>query len=393
MSITTASNTPVSNNAIVLGPYDTDNSNAYGFSSNQLTVQVENIGGGLISEQSNDGVTWYSQTTLATGVTVIPVTTRFVRVRASGSGTPIITARLANAPVSTVTGGSGGGGSGGGPATIANGADVAEGSTTDAVPSSVSSSPLTQISAQKGILAGIGFPADAAATSSTSSSSQISLLKWLGVLLSKFAWGTAGGQTVEGTNADGAADAGNPLKVGAVYKATTPVYSDGQRTTMQVDANGNLRSAMILGSSNQPGDAIGNSQFTWMGTRANNPATQTSPFVANMYLNSSGSWDRVRGDTNGAWSKQPPLAGTDRSLTATTTAQTLIPANTIRSKFFIKNDSTVDVWINIGGTATAAAGTGNMKIAASGGYFEFTGSNSAISVIATANAAITAREF
>lgn len=88
-----------------------------------------------------------------------------------------------------------------------------------------------------------------------------------------------------------------------------------------------------------------------------------------------------------------PLTGTDRSVTATTTSAQLMAANTSRTKFFVKNDSTIDVWINFGATAVATAGGGNMKIAA-GGYFEFAGSSSAINIIAASTtAAVTAREF
>lgn len=89
-----------------------------------------------------------------------------------------------------------------------------------------------------------------------------------------------------------------------------------------------------------------------------------------------------------------PLAGTDRSITATTTSAQLMAANTTRTKFYIKNDSTIDVWINLGATAVATPGGGNMKILANGGYFEFAGSSSAINIIAASTtAAITAREF
>lgn len=87
------------------------------------------------------------------------------------------------------------------------------------------------------------------------------------------------------------------------------------------------------------------------------------------------------------------VTGTDRSLTATTTSAQLMAANASRSRFFIKNDSAVDVWINFGATATATPGSGNMKIAA-GGYFEFSGGSSAINIVAASGtAAITAREF
>lgn len=88
-----------------------------------------------------------------------------------------------------------------------------------------------------------------------------------------------------------------------------------------------------------------------------------------------------------------PLAGTDRSITATTTSQPLMAANATRSKFIIKNDTAIDVWITFGATAAATPGSGNIKIAA-GAFFELTGSSSAIQIIAASTtAAITAREF
>lgn len=87
-------------------------------------------------------------------------------------------------------------------------------------------------------------------------------------------------------------------------------------------------------------------------------------------------------------------AGVDRSITATTTAQVLMAAMTTRGRFYVKNDAAVDIWINIGGTATAAAGTGNIKLAAGGGYYELAGCADAVSIIAaSATAAVTAREF
>jgi hypothetical protein len=88
-------------------------------------------------------------------------------------------------------------------------------------------------------------------------------------------------------------------------------------------------------------------------------------------------------------------AGTNRSASVTTTASTLMAANTVRQGWKIKNDSAVGIWINFDATATAAAGSGNILIPA-GGYlssepgFVETGAMSAIAVSGTA--AITARE-
>lgn len=92
--------------------------------------------------------------------------------------------------------------------------------------------------------------------------------------------------------------------------------------------------------------------------------------------------------------KQAASAGTDRSITATTSSQPLMAANTNRVRFIVKNDSAVDVYINLGATAVAAAGSGNIKIASGGGYFELTGTTSAVNIIAASTtAAVTAREF
>lgn len=86
--------------------------------------------------------------------------------------------------------------------------------------------------------------------------------------------------------------------------------------------------------------------------------------------------------------------GTDRSITATTTSQQLMPANTARRRFYVKNDSTIDVWLNPVSPAAAVAGAGNIKVPANGGYFELQNSTSAWFIVAASGTpAITAREF
>lgn len=99
-------------------------------------------------------------------------------------------------------------------------------------------------------------------------------------------------------------------------------------------------------------------------------------------------------DGNGNASGVTPGQGTDRSGTTTAnTSTTLMGANPTRGKFFVKNDSASDIWINMGATAVAAAGGGNIKIASGGGYFEFSGYTGVVNVISTAAVAYTAREF
>jgi hypothetical protein len=48
-----------------------------------------------------------------------------------------------------------------------------------------------------------------------------------------------------GNVADNGADSGNPVKVGGRYNLTPPTYADGDRADLQVDANGNLKAALV----------------------------------------------------------------------------------------------------------------------------------------------------
>lgn len=93
---------------------------------------------------------------------------------------------------------------------------------------------------------------------------------------------------------------------------------------------------------------------------------------------------------------RPTMTGTDRSIVASTTTQVLMPANASRMGFYIKNDTAIDVWFNIGASASAAAGSGNIKVPANGGYFEsgtFTPGEVINIISASGSPAITAREF
>jgi len=81
-----------------------------------------------------------------------------------------------------------------------------------------------------------------------------------------------------------------------------------------------------------------------------------------------------------------------RSATATTTSSTLMVLNQARLSFFIKNDSAVDVWVNLNGPAVASAGGGNIRIASSG-YLELAGISNPVAIIAASGtAAVTAYE-
>lgn len=92
----------------------------------------------------------------------------------------------------------------------------------------------------------------------------------------------------------------------------------------------------------------------------------------------------------------PARNGVNRSTSSGTAAAVAMPANLNRRGWKIKNDSTVDVWINFTTSATASAGGGNMKVAANGGYLASEPSfveTGAMSIISTAAAAVTIMEF
>jgi len=192
-------------------------------------------------------------------------------------------------------------------------------------------------------------------------------------------------------NADGSAMGGgsvsSPSISGGEYNSTPPTLTNGQTDALQLTSNGQLQVALTTSTGALAG----------IGTAAADAvATSTVALVTRGfgYGFNGTTWDRTRGDTTGTFVKSNPLTGTDRSVTATTTSAQLMAANTTRSKFFIKNDTAIVVWINMGATAVASAGSGNISIAANGGYFEFTGYSGAVNIIAASTtAAVTAREF
>lgn len=96
-----------------------------------------------------------------------------------------------------------------------------------------------------------------------------------------------------GNVASGAADSGNPVKVGGKYNATPPTLTDGNRGDMQVDSRGNLRISIVNANSTTPA-IVGNPS-------ADGYAALDGPWVNGQLQMFNGStWDRVRGDvTNG----------------------------------------------------------------------------------------------
>lgn len=72
------------------------------------------------------------------------------------------------------------------------------------------------------------------------------------------AGGTGGSASqVQGNVASGVTDVGNPVKIGGVFKASLPTFTDGQRGDAQIDSHGNLR-MRLTGYPAITGDGTGN---------------------------------------------------------------------------------------------------------------------------------------
>lgn len=162
-----------------------------------------------------------------------------------------------------------------------------------------------------GIDADIGAPSDSAAASDTAAASLIALTKRVAQNITALNTGaTAAGSNIIGrvgidqttprtTNAvvatgnvaAGATDSGNSVKIGAVFNATLPTYSTGQRGDAQLDTTGNLR--VLTAQAQTTGtDVISNTTLGFQ-SAAGTPGTVLLPSSANYVFNGT-SWDRAK---------------------------------------------------------------------------------------------------
>lgn len=213
-----------------------------------------------------------------------------------------------------------GGGGGGGAVTIADGADVAEGSTTDApavaggtgtvsaklrLATTQLASILNSVDGVETLLGG-GLPVVLGANGglkvsgayqaddpiTTSSPVQIGGRASTAVPSAVSADGDAvaawltrtGARVVDGGVASGATDSGNPVKVGGKYNSTRPTYTDGQRTDLQSDTRGNITTVLM---------AI-NGGSALLASNVADGATGSGTLPAGSTLYNGGSWDLQR---------------------------------------------------------------------------------------------------
>ncbi len=102
--------------------------------------------------------------------------------------------------------------------------------------------------------------------------------------------------TAVGNVASGANDNGAPVKIGGVYRSSMPLLTDGQRGDVQLGQRGQFFSTLLDPSGfftfkgrQDPGDGI-----------PNNGANALATYSYGTYYNGI-TWDRVRGDSSGAW--------------------------------------------------------------------------------------------
>jgi hypothetical protein len=167
---------------------------------------------------------------------------------------------------------------------------------------------------------------------------------------------TTSGTYVGGAVASGAADSGNPVKVGGKYNATVlPTFSDGQRTDFQTTIRGLLR-VYLHGTAATPADAQSNGLSAGIngeGDLGNTRALTIYPFVFN-----GSTWDRARGDVNGTAVQSAPsanfwnYAAASGGITNTTTAVTIKAAAGAGVRNYLK---TLQLYADALGTATEIA--------------------------------------
>lgn len=93
---------------------------------------------------------------------------------------------------------------------------------------------------------------------------------------------------IGGDAASGAADAGNPVKIGGRYNTTKPTLTDGQRGDAQLDSRG--KQLVALMENNGPNPVV-------VGAPADASNSISLATVANAMVYNGSAWDRMRGDT------------------------------------------------------------------------------------------------
>lgn len=164
--------------------------------------------------------------------------------------------------------------------------------------------------------------------------------------------GDVNGSWTQGNVASGVADAGNPVKVGAVFNTVPPAFSTGQRLDLQSDNNGNLRT-QIVGFPSASADGQTNTVGYVMSKTSS--STGLNLPVYQSYFNGT-SWDRTRGTVNGANiipatnSETLPFSAI---MAATTNATSVKASPGILTEISVYNSSATFAWLKLYNSASA----------------------------------------
>lgn len=160
-----------------------------------------------------------------------------------------------------------------------------------------------------------------------------------------------GTSTVQGVTASATVDSGNPMKVGAVYNGSIPTFTSGQVGNLQMNIAGALNVAPMVQTT--AADGISNANYGFLLRRDQNAGVALA--VSPSYFNGT-TWDRARGDTNGAWVTGRGGANIATNQIAVATTATLVAAARAgRQKITITPTSSTVFYI---GGSTVSATTG-----------------------------------
>jgi hypothetical protein len=171
--------------------------------------------------------------------------------------------------------------------------------------------------------------------------------------------GTTNGVVPKGNVAAGAADSGNPVKVGGVYNSSLPTLTAGQRGDLQQGSRGSLR-VEVMGSGSS-------TTMTAIPTNADaNAVVANGAWGANYVFNGT-TLDRMRGDTTGTFAVgNAASAATDAGnpVKVGCKMNTTKPTFTDGQRADMQCDTRGNLWVSItGGVITGADGQSNASLA------------------------------
>lgn len=164
------------------------------------------------------------------------------------------------------------GGTGGGAVTVADGADVAQGTTTDAATANTVIGRLKKLISLLPTALGSAISANSLPVVIASDQGAVAV-------------------TPAGNVASGAADSGNPQKVGGVYNSTLPTFTTGQRADLQLTSRGHLVGSVVTTAAGA--DAASNTVGVMIGLSGTG-----SSVMVNQNAFNGATWDRLRGNVD-----------------------------------------------------------------------------------------------